>query len=85
MVPEGASAPSPQDADEVLGHYLVARLPGKDNAAYRKFVRGAWSLASARVHADRTGRAYAIAAAQGTLSFIRAVEGIERAPMSIDG
>jgi hypothetical protein len=78
MVPAGASVPSPQDADEMLGHYLAARLPGKDNEAYRKFVRGAWALAGARVHADRTGRAAAVAAAQGTLSLVRAIEAIER-------
>lgn len=80
MVPAGRPAPSPQDADEMLGHYLEARLPGKDKEAYRKFVRGAWALASARVHADRTGRASAVAASQGTLSFIRAVQAIERSP-----
>jgi hypothetical protein len=80
MVPQGTKPPSPQDADGMLGHYLAARLPGKDNEAYRKFLRGAWALASARVHADRTGRASAVAAAQGTLSFLRAVQAIERTP-----
>ncbi len=35
MVPEGTKPPSPQDADEMLGHYLAVRLPGKDNEAYR--------------------------------------------------
>lgn len=78
MVPSNQTPPSRQDADEMLGYYLRARRPGKDNEPYRKFVRGAWGLASARVHADRTGRAAAIAAAQGTLSFVRAVEAIER-------
>ena len=58
MVPEGTDAPSPQDADEMLGHYLAVRLPGKDNEAYRKFLRGAWALAGARVHADRTERRF---------------------------
>lgn len=78
MVPPGQTPPSPQDADEMLGHYLAARLPGKDNEAYRKFLRGAWAIASARVHADRLGRAGAVAAAQGTLGFIRAIEALER-------
>jgi hypothetical protein len=78
MVPEGLKPPSPQDADEMLGHYLASRLPGKDHEAYRHFIRGAWALASARVHADRTGRAAAFAAAQGTISFVRAIQAIER-------
>jgi hypothetical protein len=84
MVPASTPAPSSQDVDEMLGYYLATRLPGKDNEAYRKFVRGAWALASARVHADRTGRASAVAAAQGTLSFIRAVQAIERSPAVTD-
>jgi hypothetical protein len=84
MVPAAESAPSPQDADEMLGYYLAARLPGKDNEDYRKFLRGAWALASARVHADRTGRASAVAAAQGTLSLIRAIQAIERSPAVVD-
>jgi hypothetical protein len=84
MVPEAKPTPSPQDADEMLGYYLAARLPSKDNEAYRKFVRGAWALASARVHADRTGRSSAVAVAQGTLSFIRAVQAIERSPARTD-
>lgn len=78
MAPEGQKPPSPQDADEMLGLYLSARLPGKDYEAYRQFIRGAWALASARVHADRTGRAAAFAAAQGTISFVRAIQAIER-------
>lgn len=78
MVPDGMKVPSPQDAHEMFRHYLAARLPGKDNEAYRQFRRGAWALASARVHSDRTGRASAVAAAQGTLSLVRAVEAIER-------
>ncbi len=80
MVPQGTTPPSSQDADEMLGHYVAARLPGKDHEGYRKFLRGAWALASARVHADRTGRASAVAAAQGTVSFLRAVQAIERTP-----
>ncbi len=28
----------------MVGHYVTARLPGKDNEAYRKFLRGAWAL-----------------------------------------
>lgn len=84
MVAKGGAAPSPQDADEMLGVYLAARLPGKDNAAYRQFLKGAWAIASARVHSDRTGRASAVAAAQGVLSFLRAVQAIERAPRGGD-
>lgn len=84
MVPEGTKPPSPQDADEMLGHYLAARLPGSDSEAYRKFLRGAWALASARVHADRTGRASAVAATQGTISFVRAVQAIERSPRVVE-
>ena len=84
MVPEGKPMQSQQDADEMLGYYLAARLPGKDNEAYRKFVRGAGALANARVHADRTGRASAVAAAQGTLSLIRAIQAIERSPAVAD-
>ena len=84
MVAKGSAAPSPQDADEMLGLYLAARLPGKDNAAYRQFLKGAWAIASARVHSDRTGRASAVAAAQGALSFLRAVQAIERAPRVSD-
>ena len=78
MVPEGTKPPSRQDADEMLAYYLKDRLAGKDYEAYRQFVRGAWALASARVHADRTGRASAVAAAQGALSFLRALKAIER-------
>jgi hypothetical protein len=84
MVPDDRSPPSPQDADEMLGAYLAARVPGKDNAAYRQFLKGAWAIASARVHSDRTGRASAVAAAQGTLSFLRAVQAIERTPQVAD-
>jgi hypothetical protein len=78
MVPKGTKPPSPQDADEMLGHFLAPRLPGKDHEAYRHFIRGARALASARVHADRTGRAAASAAAQGAISFVRAIQAIER-------
>jgi hypothetical protein len=78
MVPVGTKPPSAQDADEMLGYYLSARLPGGDHEEYRKFVRGTWALASARVHADRTGRAAAVAVAQGTISFVRAIQAIER-------
>jgi hypothetical protein len=80
MVPPGTAQPSAQDADELFGFYLTARLPGKDHAAYRSFLRGAWALASARVHSDRTGRASAVAAAQGALSFVRAIQALGRAP-----
>jgi hypothetical protein len=78
MVPEGVTPPSPQDADEMLRHFLASRLTGKDHEPYRRFIRGAWALASARVHADRTGRAAAFAATQGTISFVRAIQAIER-------
>lgn len=84
MVPKGTKAPSPQDADEMLGYYLKARLPGKSSAAYRQFIRGAWALAGARVHSDRTGRRSAVAAAQGVLSFVRAIQAIERTPVFRD-
>ena len=62
----------------------LARLPGEDNEEYRKFLRAAWALAGARVHSDRTGRASAIAAAQGTLAFLRAVQAIQRSPRVSD-
>ncbi len=78
MVPDGTKAPSHKDADEMLGFYLNVRLPGKDNGAYRRFITGAKALANARVHADGTGRAAAVAATQGALSFLRAVQAIER-------
>jgi hypothetical protein len=84
MVPAGVEPPSPQDADEMLGFYLAARLPGKDNEAHRKFLRGARALAGARVHSDRTGRAAAVAAAQGVVSFLRGVQAIERVARSTD-
>jgi hypothetical protein len=84
MVPKGTGAPSPQHADGMLNFYLAARLPGSDHEEYRKFLRAAWALAGARVHSDRTGRAAAIAAAQGTLSFVRAIQAIERAPRVSD-
>jgi hypothetical protein len=80
MVPEGAKPPSPQHADGMLEFYLMARLPSAEHEEYRKFLKGPWALAGARVHADRTGRASAVAAAQGTLSFIRAIQAIERTP-----
>lgn len=83
-VPEGIKAPSPEHADGMLSLYLAARLPGEDNEEYRKFLRGAWALAGARVHSDRTGRASAVAAAQGTLAFLRAVQAIERSPHVAD-
>jgi hypothetical protein len=78
MVPERVKPPPPLDDDEMLGQFLGSRLPGKDREAYRRFICGAWALASARVHADRTGRAAAFAAAQGTISFVRAIQAIER-------
>lgn len=78
MVPAGTKPPSPEHADGMLAVYLVARLRGEDNEEYRKFLKGAWALAGARVHSDRSGRASAVAAAQGALSFLRAIEAIER-------
>jgi hypothetical protein len=84
MVPAGTKPPSPEHADGMLGVYLAARLPGEDHEEYRKFLKGAWALAGARVHSDRTGRASAVAAAQGTLAFLRAVQAIERAPRVTD-
>ena len=84
MAPQGTKPPSPQHADGMLGLYLEARLPGDDHEECRKFLRGAWALAGARVHSDRTGRASAVAAAQGTLSFVRAIQAIERAPRVSD-
>lgn len=80
MVAEGTEPPRPDRAAEVLIAYMGARLPGKDHEAYRLFLRGALALASARVHSERTGRASAVAAAQGTVSFLRAIQAIERTP-----
>lgn len=78
MVPAGEEPPAPDKVVPMLDRYLAATLPGEDHEEYRQFVRGALRLASARVHADRTGRAAAVAAAQGTISFVRAIQAIER-------
>lgn len=76
MVPQGTRSPSPKDAEGMFALYLTARLPGKDHEAYRKFLKGA--LANARTHSGRTGRASAVAAAQGVVSFVRAIQALER-------
>ena len=78
--PEADSVASRQDTDARLREYLAARMPGHDFEAYRAFTRKALALANARTHSARTGRATAIAAAQGLLSFVRALQAIERSP-----
>jgi hypothetical protein len=80
VVPAGAKAPSRQDAEERLQLYLKARAPGDDFEELRAFLRASLKLASARTHSARTGRAAAVASAQGLISFIRALEAIERSP-----
>ncbi len=84
MVSAGERAPSRQDAEERLRLYLGARAGGKSNEAMRAFLRATLKLAHARAHSARTGRATAVAAAQGLLSFVRALEAIERFPVVRD-
>lgn len=84
MVPAGERAPSRQDAEERLRFYLRARASGKSNEAMRAFLRATLKLAQARAHSARTGRAAAVASAQGLLSFVRALEAIERFPVVRD-
>jgi hypothetical protein len=78
MVPSGREVPSRQDAEERLGYYLDARTSGGEFAELRGFVRTSLKLANARTHSFRTGRASAVAAAQGVISFLRVLEAIER-------
>jgi hypothetical protein len=78
MVPAGVEAPSPQDAKRRLELYLQARLGSEDFEALRAFLKASLALAQARTHSVRTGYAAAVAAAQGLLSFVRALEAIER-------
>ncbi len=84
MVPAGERAPSRQDAEERLRLYLRARAGGKANEDLRSFVRAALGLAHARTHSARTGRAAAVASAQGLLSFVRSLEAMERFPVVPD-
>jgi hypothetical protein len=84
MLSKDGKGSSPKDAEEMFAVYLTARLPGKDHEAFRLFLRGTWALASARVHSGRGGRPSAVAAAQATLSFIRTVQALERAPRVTD-
>lgn len=85
MVPAGAKAPSRQDAEDRLSLYLDARVGGGSFAELRGFLKAALKLANARTHSARTGRAAAVASAQGLLSFVRALEAIERSPGVRDG
>jgi hypothetical protein len=78
MVPDGEENPGPRDAKRQLDYYLRTRLQGEVSAAYRRFLRASLELANARAHSDQTGLAAAIASAQGLLSFLRALEAIER-------
>jgi hypothetical protein len=78
MVPSGTKAPSRQDAEDRLRLYLAARAPGDDYKEYRRFLRASLVLANARTHSARTGWAAAVAAAQGLLSFVRALQALER-------
>lgn len=78
MVPDGVEAPSRQDAKGRLTYYLAARAGGRENEELRAFLKAALGLANARTHSSRTGHAGAVASAQGLLSFVRAIEAIER-------
>jgi hypothetical protein len=78
MVPEGEEAPSRQDANGRLRLYLAAVATGDPFDELRSFLKAALRLAQARTHSARTGQAAAVAAAQGLLSFVRALEAIER-------
>lgn len=78
MAPAGREAPSRQDAEERLALYLAARAPGQEHKELRKFLRASLELANARAHSARTGRAAAVASAQGLISFIRALQAVER-------
>jgi len=85
MVPAGQQAPSRQDAKDRLDLYLRARSDGGAFKELRVFLRAALSLAHARTHSARTGQAAAVVAAQGLLSFVRAVQAIERSASLRDG
>jgi hypothetical protein len=78
MVPPGEDPPSAQDAKRRLDLYLAAREDGPALKEYRDFLRSSLDLANARTHARRTGYVSAVAAAQGLLSFVRALQALER-------
>jgi hypothetical protein len=78
-------APSPQDAEKRLALYLAVRARGQEYKELRKFLRASLALANARTHSARTGRAAAVASAQGLISFVRALQAIERSVSSFDG
>jgi len=78
MVPAGEAVPSRQDAKACLEHYLNSRVGGGELAEYRDFLRSSLKLAQARTHSARTGYVAAVASAQGLLSFVRALQAIER-------
>lgn len=84
MVPAGEAAPSRQDAEERLRLYLAVRAQGEALKEYRKFLRASLELANARTHSARSGRVAAVAAAQGLLSFVRALQAIERSAKVTD-
>jgi len=78
MVPSGATPPSPQDTKRRLELYIEARVGGGEMAEYRDFLRSSLKLANARTHSTRTGYVAAVVSAQGLLSFVRALEAVER-------
>ena len=82
MVPAGEKDTSPSDPKDQLRHYLSARLPGDDNEGFRSFLKSALALANATAHSG--SRARAIAAAQATISLVRATEAIARSPEVAD-
>ena len=85
MVPVGEEAPSRQDANARLRLYLATRPGGDGFDELRAFLKAALRLANARTHSARTGHAAAVSAAQGLLSFVRALEAIERSAVVRDG
>ncbi len=78
MAQAGTPVPSRQDAKGRLALYLDARAGGGEMAELRDFLRSSLKLANARTHSSRTGAAAAVAAAQGLLSFVRALQALER-------
>lgn len=84
MVPEGKPAPSPRDAKRLLELYLARRAPGGKFEEYRSFLNAALGLANAQVRAGTLAAPGAVASAQGLLSFVRALQFLDRTTRGSD-
>ena len=85
MVPSGQETPSPKDAKRRLDLYLAARAPGSSLEDLRTFLRASLALSNDRTHSSGTGHAGATISAQGVISFVRALQAVERQAMLDNG